>query len=227
MKKIFYIFLLGLIFTSTAQSNTSHYKNISKIEMEVFRNNELIGHSNYYFEHADDTMTIKNYTKFKVELFGVIIFSISSEAIEKYQNDKLVFFKSNTFQNNKEKFVNLKYDKNLNKFIIDGSSFKGEAKLDNVIGNWWNNKILSASSQISPLSGSVKEQTVTLLKRETIKLYDKNYEVLHFKLKSKNENLPKEKKLNFDIWMDPQKGLIIKIAYERMGKWEYRLKKFE
>ena len=46
MKKIFYIFLLGLIFTSTAQSNTSHYKNISKIEMEVFRNDELIGHSN-------------------------------------------------------------------------------------------------------------------------------------------------------------------------------------
>jgi len=224
MKKIFYIFLLGLIFTSTAQSNTSHYKNISKIEMEVFRNNELIGHSNYYFEHADDTMTIKNYTKFKVELFGVIIFSISSEAIEKYQDNKLIFFKSNTLQNNKEKFVNLKYDKNLNKFVIDGSSFKGEAELHNVIGNWWSDKILSANSQISPLSGSIKKQTVSLLKKETIKLYDKNYEVLHFKLKSKNENLPKEKKLNFDIWMDPRKGLIVKIAYERMGNWEYRLK---
>ena len=227
MKKIFYIFLLGLIFTSNTQSHTSHYKNISKIEMEVFRNDKLIGYSNYYFEHEDGAMTIKNYTQFKVKLLGIIIFSISSEAIEKYQDDKLVFFKSNTFQNNKEKFVNLKYDKNLNKFIIDGSSFKGEAKLDNVIGNWWNNKILSASSQISPLSGSVKEQTVSLLKRETIKLYDKNYEVLRYNLKSKNENLPKEKKLNFDIWMDPQKGLIVKIAYERMGRWEYRLKKFE
>ena len=91
MKKIFYIFLLGLIFTSTAQSHTSHYKNISKIEMEVFRNDDLIGYSNYYFEHGDDTMTIKNYTKFKVELLGVIIFSISSETIEKYQDNKLIF----------------------------------------------------------------------------------------------------------------------------------------
>ena len=227
MKKIFYIFLLGLIFISNAQSDTSHYKNVSKIEMEIFRNDKLIGYSNYYFTHQDDTMTIKNYTQFKVKLLGVTFFSISSEAIEKYQDDKLVFFKSNTFQNNKEKFVNLKYDKNLNKFIIDGSSFKGEAKPDNVIGNWWNHKILSANSQISPLSGSVKEQTVSLLKREIIKLYDKNYEVLHFKLKSKNKNFPKEKKLNFDIWMDPQKGLIVKIAYERMGRWEYRLKKFE
>ena len=172
-------------------------------------------------------MTIKNFTQFKVKLLGIIIFSISSEAIEKYQDNKLVFFKSNTFQNNKEKFVNLKYDKKINKFIIDGSSYKGKANIDNVIGNWWSHKILAANSQISPLSGSIKEQTVNLLKRETIEIYGKSYEVLHFKLKSKNENLPKEKKLNFDIWLDPQKGLIVKIAYERMGKWEYRLKKIE
>ena len=227
MKKIFYIFLLGLIFISNAQSDTSHYKNISKIEMEIFRNDKLIGYSNYYFTHQDDTMTIKNYTQFQVKLLGVTFFSISSEAIEKYQDDKLVFFKSNTFQNNKEKFVNLKYDKKLNKFIIDGSSFKGEADVNNVIGSWWNQKILIANSQISPLSGSIKEQNVNLLKKEIIELYGKNYEVLHFKLKSKNENFPKEKKLNFDIWLDPQKGLIIKVAYERMGKWEYRLKNFE
>ena len=226
MKKCIYILLL-FIFTSQAQSHTSNYKKLSKIEMEVFRNNKIIGYSNYYFEHGDNAMTIKNYTQFKVKLLGISIFSILSETIEKYQDNKLVFFKSNTFQNDKEKFVNLKYDKNKNKFIIDGSSYKGEADVENVIGNWWNNKILAANAQISPLSGSIKAQTVKLLKKETIKLYGKTYEVLHYKLKSKNKNLPKEKKLNFDIWLDPQKGLIVKVAYERMGKWEYRLKNFE
>ena len=195
--------------------------------MEVFRNDEAIGYSNYFFEHKDNTMTIKNYTQFKVKLLGINIFSISSEGIEKYENNKLVFFKSITFQNNKEKFVNLKYDNESNKFIINGSSFKGKAEIDNVIGNWWNQKILIANSQISPLSGSIKEQKVNFLKKEIIELYGKSYEVLHFKLTSKNENLPKEKKLNFDIWLDPEKGLIVKIAYERMGKWEYRLKNFE
>ena len=226
MKKYIYILILFL-FTSQSQSNTSHYKNLSKIEMEIFRNNETIGYSNYFFEHRDDTMTIKNYTQFKVKLLGINIFSISSEGVEKYENNKLVFFKSITFQNNKEKFVNLKYDKKSNKFIIDGSSFKGKAEIDNVIGNWWNQKILIANSQISPLSGSIKEQKVNFLKKEIIELYGKSYEVLHFKLKSKNENLPEEKKLNFDIWLEPRKGLIVKIAYERMGKWEYRLKNFE
>ena len=226
MKKYIYILILFL-FTSQSQSHTAHYKNLSKIEMEVFRNDEAIGYSNYFFEHEDNTMTVKNYTQFKVKLLGITIFSILSEAIEKYEDNKLVFFKSNTLQNNKEKFVNLKYDKKLNKFIIDGSSFKGKAEIDNVIGNWWNQKILIANSQISPLSGSIKEQTVNLLKKEMIELYGKSYEVLHFKLKSKNENLSKKKKLNFDIWLDPRKGLIVKIAYERMGKWEYRLKNFE
>jgi len=226
MKKYIYILLL-FFFTSQAQPHTSNYKNISKIEMEVLRNDKVIGYSNYFFEHDDNKMIIKNYTQFKVKLLGVTIFSISSEAVEKYEDDKLVFFKSYTFQNNKEKFVNLEYDKKLNKFIIDGSSFKGEADIDNVIGNWWNNKILIANSQISPLSGSIKEQTVNLLKREIIELYGKSYEVLHYKLKSKNKNLPKNKKLDFDIWLDPRKGLIVKIAYERMGKWEYRLKNFE
>jgi hypothetical protein len=226
MKKYIYILILFL-FTSQSQSQTSHYKNLSKIEMEVFRNDEAIGYSNYFFEHKDNTMTIKNYTQFKVKLLGINIFSISSEGVEKYENNKLVFFKSITFQNNKEKFVNLKYDKKSNKFIIDGSSFKGKAEIDNVIGNWWNQKILIANSQISPLSGSIKEQKVNFLKKEIIELYGKSYEVLHFKLTSKNENLPKEKKLNFDIWLDPEKGLIVKIAYERIGKWEYRLKNFE
>ena len=226
MKKYIYILLLFL-FASQAQSHTSHYKNISKIEMEVFRNDKAIGYSNYFFQHEGDSMTIKNYTQFKVKLLGINIFSISSEGVEKYENNKLVFFKSITFQNNKEKFVNLKYDKKSNKFIIDGSSFKGKAEIDNVIGNWWNQKILIANSQISPLSGSIKEQKINFLKKEIIELYGKSYEVLHFKLKSKNENLSKEKKLNFDIWLDPRKGLIVKIAYERMGKWEYRLKNFE
>ena len=210
MKKCIYILFL-FFFTSQAQSHTSHYKKISKIEMEVFRNDKIIGYSNCYFEHKDNVMTIKNYTQFKVKLFGINIFSISSEAIEKYVNNKLVFFKSTTFQNNKEKFVNLKYDKKSDKFIINGSSFKGEADVDNVIGNWWNQKILIADSQISPLSGSIKEQTVDYLKKEIIKIYDKSYEVLHFKLESKNKNLPNIN-INISNYSDHREYLLNTLA---------------
>jgi hypothetical protein len=195
--------------------------------MEIFRNGEVVGYSNYFFEHGNNQMNVKNYTQFKVKLFGINIFSISSEALEIYENDKLIYFKSITFQNDKEKYVNLNYDKSRNKLIIDGSSFKGETNVNAIVGNWWNHKILSAKQQISPLSGSLKNQVVTFIGKENIKLYGKDYFVDHFKLKSKNKNLPSDKKLDLDIWLNKEKNLIMKVAYNKKGKWEYKLKNFK
>ncbi len=226
MRKYLFIIII-LLLASKTFSHTSHYKGLKKIEMDVIRNGEVIGYSNYFFEHNDKSMTVKNYTKFKVELLGITVFSVSSEAIEKYENDKLIFFKSNTFQNDKEKYVNLTYDQSLKKFIIDGSSYKGEASADCIIGNWWNHKIFKADKQISPLSGSIKEQVVSFIGKENLIINNKEYLVDHFKLKSKNENLPEEKKLDFDIWYNKKNNLILKVSYSKMGKWEYRLKNFE
>ena len=221
------LIIITLLFASKAFSHTSHYDGLKKIEMDVVLNGEVIGYSNYFFEKNNKIMTVKNYTKFKVKLLGVTVFSISGEATEEYENDKLIYFKSNTFQNDKEKFVNLNYNKSSKKFIIDGSSYKGEASLDCIIGNWWNHKIFKASKQISPLSGSVKEQVVTFIGKEKININNKEYLTEHFKLKSKDENLPDDKKLNFDIWYNPENNLIIKVSYSKMGNWEYRLKNFE
>ena len=97
MKKIFYILII-FFFSSPAQSHSTHYKGIVKIEMEVFRNNEVIGYSNYFFEHQNNLMTVKNYTQFKVKLLGVNVFSILSEAIEKFKGDQLIFLNQQHFK---------------------------------------------------------------------------------------------------------------------------------
>ena len=109
MNKYIYILLL-IIFAFQAHSNTEHLKGIKKIEMEVLRNGEVIGYSNYFFDHGNDKMTVKNYTKFKVELFGVSVFSVSSETIEGYENNELIYFELN--QEFVEKFSSLLEDKN-------------------------------------------------------------------------------------------------------------------
>ena len=96
-----------------------------------------------------------------------------------------------------------------------------------MIGNWWSHKILQANSQISPISGSIKEQVVTFIGKEKIELYGKTHEVEHFKLTSKDMSIPKDKRLNFDIWFDKENALILKVAYSLMGNWEYRVKKIE
>ena len=130
-------------------------------------------------------------------------------------------------QNKKEKFVKLTLNKETNKFDIIGSSFTGEVSLENIVGNWWSHKILQASSQISPISGSIKEQIVTFVGKEKILINGDEYETDHFKLTSKDMSLPKDKRLNFDIWLDKKTSLIVKVTYQRMGNWEYRLKNYE
>ncbi len=130
-------------------------------------------------------------------------------------------------QNDKEKFVNLVFDKDKNKFKIKGSSYSGEASSDNIVGNWWSHKILQTSSQISPISGSIKKQVVTFVGKEKIKQYGKVYNVNRFTLKSKDMTLPKDKRLDFNIWYEQKTGQILKVSYSRMGNWEYRLKNFE
>ena len=204
-----------------------HYKKYNKIEMDIFRNGELIGYNYYFFKRKGDEIIVTNQIKFSVKLLGATIFQVEGYGEEKYIKDQLISFDSKTLQNDKGKFVNLFFDKDKNEFNIKGSSYSGEASSDNIVGNWWNHELLHSESQISPVSGSIKKQVVTFVAKEKIDLYGKIYETEHFKLNSKDQNLPDDKKLNFDIWLDKKTSVIVKVTYRRMGNWEYRLKNLE
>ena len=222
MKKIsLSIIFIFICFASYA--HIGHYSNYKKIEMEILRNNELIGYNYYFLSQKNDITLVTNQFKFEVKLLGATVFEVEGIGEEKYLKDQLISFNSKTLQNKKEKFVNLTLNKETKKFDIVGSSFSGEVPLENAIGNWWSHKILQASSQISPISGSIKEQIVTFVGKEKIIINGEEYETDHFKLTSKDMTLPDDKKLNFDIWLDKKTSLIVKVTYQRMGNWEYRL----
>ena len=164
------------------------------------------------------------------ETFGSdesLIISYSAKEDTVLSKDQLISLNSKTYQNDKKKYVNLEFNEQTNKFDIQGSSFSGIASTNNIVGNWWSHKILQTDSQISPVSGSIKEQVVTFIAKEKIELYGKTYDVDHFKLTSKDMSLPKDKRLNFDIWFDKKNSLILKVTYSRLGNWEYKVKKFE
>ena len=224
MKKILITLILTLsIFKTSISKETTDLK---FIEMEVLRNGDVIGFSNYKFSKENDFLEVENETKFKVDLFGVNLFKINSKGTEIYKNNMLISFESETFQNKKVKYVNLKLSDDKNQYLINGSSYKGKASLDNVIGNWWNYKILQTDTQISPLSGSVKKQEVKYIGDELIKILDRKINTKKFSLKSKNQTLPEDKRLDFIIWIDPSTNIILKVTYERMGRWEYILKNY-
>ena len=74
--KHFIIALIIIMFASKVMAHSNHYEGLKKIEMDVLRNNEVIGSTNYFFEFDKDLFVVKNYTNFKVELFGITVFSI-------------------------------------------------------------------------------------------------------------------------------------------------------
>ena len=222
-----FLVLIIVLFYSNVLAHMDHYKKYNKIEMDILRNGELIGYNYYFFKRKGDETIVTNQIKFSVKLFGASIFQVEGYGEEKYLKDQLISYDSKTLQNGKEKFVSLFFDKDQNKFNIKGSSYTGEASVENIVGNWWSHKILQTESQISPISGSIKEQIVIFVGRERIKQNGQTYEVDHFKLKSKDVSLPKDKRLDFDIWLDKKNSMIIKVSYSRMGNWEYRLKNFE
>ena len=226
MKKLLFLTFL-LIYSFNSNAHMAHYKKFNKIEMEILRDGEVIGYNYYFFKKDEENTTVTNQLKFTVKLFGATIFEVESFGEEKYIEDKLISFNSKTRQNKKDKYVQLKLNENENAYEIKGSSYTGSASLENIIGNWWSHKILQTNSQISPISGSIKEQVVTFIAKEKIQLYGKTYDVEHFKLTSEDMSIPQDKRLNFDIWFDKKNALILKVAYSRMGNWEYRVKKFE
>ncbi len=225
MKKIF-ITVLILIVGTIKTSFSEDIVNLNYIEMEVLRNGDVIGFSNYKFSKENSLLKVENETKFKVDVLGVNIFKIYSLGTEIYKNNDLVSFESETFQNKKVKYVNLKLSEDKTQYLINGSSYKGNATLDNVIGNWWNYKILQTDTQISPLSGSIKKQQVKYIGDEVLEILGRKINSNKFSLKSKNQNIAEDKKLDFIVWIDPNTNIILKVSYERMGSWEYKLKKF-
>ena len=80
MKKIFINILFFLLITSNLEAHITHYKYLKKIELEIFRNNELIGYNNYFFTKNKDITKITNQFKFTVELLGATIFNDSRNA---------------------------------------------------------------------------------------------------------------------------------------------------
>jgi hypothetical protein len=226
MKKLL-LLIFFLTYSFNGAAHMAHYNKFNKIEMEIFKDGEVIGYNYYFFKKNKNETIVTNQIKFTVKIFGATVFEIEGYGEEKYIKDKLISFNSKTRQNKKEKFVNLKLNEERNEFEIKGSSYSGKASTDNVVGNWWSHKVLQSNSQISPISGSIKEQVVTFIGKEKIELYGKSYDVEHFKLTSKDMSIPKDKRLNFDIWFDKKNALILKVAYSRMGNWEYRVKNFE
>ena len=219
------IILILIISPFSANAHVQHYKNLKRIEFDIYRNNKHIGEHIFSFTKSNEHMSIKSEINFIIKKLGLVLYKYHVKGKEVYKDGKLIKFNSKTNQNGKEKYVNLKLEND--EFIINGSSYKGKAPTNYLLGTWWNHSIVKAEAQISAVSGRIIKQKVTFLGNETIKIGNKNYETLHFNFSSMDKKLEKDKKLNTDVWYDEKTLNWVKAAFNKKGNWEYRLRIME
>ena len=224
MSKIYKVFLyvIFITFSLNSYSHVNHYENLKKIEFGIYRNSKFIGTHVFSFKKESDNLSVDSEIKFIIKKLGVTLYKYHVKGKEVYDNDgKLIKFNSKTNQNGKEKYVKISLIDN--KYIIDGSSFKGEPPADFIIGTWWNHSITKAKSQISAVSGRVIEQKVTFIGKEKLNLNGKEINALRFNFSSVDTKLKKDKKLNTDVWYDEKSLNWIKATFKKKGNWEYKL----
>ena len=215
------IFLLLIILPVTASAHVQHYDKLNKIEFDIYRNNKHIGKHIFSFKKSDNEIAVESEINFQIKKLGVVLYKYHVKGTEYYKDGKLIKFNSKTNQNGKEKYVNLKAEgKDL---VIDGSSFKGKVSQEYLLGTWWNHSIVKAPAQISAVSGRIIKQKVTFLGKEEIKLGNKTFKTLHFNFSSTDKKLNKDKRLNTDVWYEEETLNWVKAAFEKKGKWEYKL----
>ena len=227
MKKFILSIIILLFSNFKAIAHVQHYEDYNYLEYELFRNNQSIGYHKYDFIRDGDNLSIISEVNFKITKLGVDLYKYFAESEENYKKGVFFSYSSKTKQNKKDRYVNISVDDEKKHLIIDGSSYKGKADKEFIVGTWWNHEILKAKAQISGISGRIIEQTVTFIGKEEIKIGDKTYQTLHFNFKSSDETLPDSKKLNTDIWYDEKTYLWVKASFEKTGYWEYRLKTYK
>ena len=225
MKNFLLSIVIFSLFSIKSFGHVEHYANFNYLEYELFRNNKLIGYHKYDFKRKGDNLSIISEVSFKITKFGVDLYKYFAKSDENYEKGEFKSYSSKTKQNKKDRFVNISIDELDGNLIINGSSYKGKASKEFIVGTWWNHEIVKTKAQISGISGRVIEQTVTFIGKEDVTINNKTYKTLRFNFKSSDETLPESIRLNTDIWYEENTYLWVKAGFEKTGYWEYRIKK--
>ena len=219
------VLLNSLFCYSFVSGHVNHYNNLKYLEYELFFNDNPIGSHTFNFIKKGDLFYVKTSGQFKINKLGIILMDYETKTEEIYKNGQLIEFKSKTTQNDKEKYVNLKLNKKKNLFEVNGSSFNGDIEKTTIVGSWWNHEIINKNKQISAVSGRIMPQKVRFLGKKNINLNNKKINSIKFHFLSDDDRPMKKKKINLHVWYDAKTLIWLKMSYEKLGLWEYRLKK--
>jgi hypothetical protein len=215
------IFLVSyILFPTIANTHVQHYKNLQRIEFDIYRNNDLVGyHKVNVKKKGDNTKEIITDILIEVKILGIKVHTYKSYGVETYKNEELIEFKSKTQDGSDNDYCNIKK-------ISDGKySFDGMTENKKYIYEltekfypalWWNHDSLLNNNYVLGQGCRNLKTKITFLNKETKKINDKNEVVNFYNIKGDN--------LDINIGYTEKDLKWVDMKFTLKGDWEYKLK---
>jgi hypothetical protein len=215
------IFLVSyILFPTIANTHVQHYKNLQRIEFDIYRNNDLVGyHKVNVKKKGDNTNEIITDILIEVKILGIKVHTYKSYGVETYKNEELIEFKSKTQDGSDNDYCNIKK-------ISDGKySFDGMTENKKYIYEltekfypalWWNHDSLLNNNYVLGQGCRNLKTKITFLNKETKKINYKNEVVNFYNIKGDN--------LDINIGYTEKDLKWVDMKFTLKGDWEYKLK---
>ncbi|CAO6126674.1 hypothetical protein MCEMIHM21_00602 [Candidatus Pelagibacterales bacterium] len=220
MLRLLIFFLSYILFPTIANTHVQHYKNLQRIEFDIYRNNDLVGyHKVNVKKKGDNTKEIITDILIEVKILGIKVHTYKSYGVETYKNEELIEFKSKTQDGSDNDYCNIKK-------ISDGKySFDGMTENKKYIYEltekfypalWWNHESLLSNNYVLGQGCRNLKTKITFLNKETKKINDKNEVVNFYNIKGDN--------LDINIGYTEKDLKWVDMKFTLKGEWEYKLK---
>jgi hypothetical protein len=220
MLRLLIYFLSYILFPTIANTHVQHYKNLQRIEFDIYRNNDLVGyHKVNVKKKGDNTKEIITDILIEVKILGIKVHTYKSYGVETYKNEELIEFKSKTQDGSDNDYCNIKK-------ISDGKySFDGMTENKKYIYEltekfypalWWNHDSLLNNNYVLGQGCRNLKTKITFLNKETKKINDKNEVVNFYNIKGDN--------LDINIGYTEKDLKWVDMKFTLKGDWEYKLK---
>jgi hypothetical protein len=215
------IFLVSyILFPTIANTHVQHYKNLQRIEFDIYRNNDLVGyHKVNVKKKGDNTKEIITDILIEVKILGIKVHTYKSYGVETYKNEELIEFKSKTQDGSDNDYCNIK------KISDEKYSFDGMTENKKYIYEltdkfypalWWNHESLLNNNYVLGQGCRNLKTQITFLKKETKKINEKNEVVNFYNIKGDN--------LDINIGYTEKDLKWVDMKFTLKGDWEYKLK---
>jgi len=215
------IFFISLIlFPTIADSHVQHYKNLQRVEFDIYRNNDLVGyHKVNVKKKSDNTKEVITDILIEVKILGIKVHTYKSYGVETYKGEELIEFKSKTQDGSDNDYCNIKK-------ISDGKySFDGMTENKKYVYEltdkfypalWWNHDSLLNNNYVLGQGCRNLKTQIIFLKKETKKINEKNEVVNFYNIKGDN--------LDINIGYTEKDLKWVDMKFTLKGDWEYKLK---